>query len=279
MKQRFTTATNEARAGAGTQSIARALDLLKAFDDAHAEWGLSEVATAVGLHKTTVFRLFGALERAGFVGYDPARQSYRLGPELIRLGRQAMRSTDLHAASHAVLEELARETGETATLEVLVGDEVLILDEVQGRYLLRPGAEIGMRFSAHATSTGKVLLAAARFEQPLGETPSERPRPAKLRKLGPNTITTRARLDRELALVWQRGYAVAREESEQGYVAVGAPVRNASGRCIAAVSVGGLVSRMPIARTKSIAHSVCRSAARISQQLGAPTVTLPPRRR
>lgn len=274
MKQRF---TDDASQGAGTVSVSRALGLLKAFDESHAEWGLSEVASAVGLHKTTVFRLFGALERAGFVGYDSTRQSYRLGPELIRLGRQAVRSTDLHTASRAVLEELARATGETATLEVLVGDnEVLILDEVQGRFLLRTGAEIGMRWPAHATSTGKVLLAAARFEHPIGAPPEEK-RVGRLAKLGPNTITTRVRLDKELALVWRRGYAVAREEIEQGYVAVGAPVHNGTGKCIAAISIGGLVSRMPVARTARIAHSVCQAAARISQQLGAPT--LPTRRR
>src|SRR3954464_12992953 len=109
MKQRFTAAsaasTASAHPSAGTQSVVRALDLLKAFDESHAEWSLSEVAAAIGLHKTTAFRLLGALQRAGFVGYDAGRQSYRLGPELIRLGRQAVRSTDLHGASHAVLEE------------------------------------------------------------------------------------------------------------------------------------------------------------------------------
>lgn len=265
MKRRFTDA--DGRPASGTQAVLRAAAVLKAFGGARSEWGLSELATELALHKTTVFRLLGALAEAGFVERDAERQTYRLGPALIGLGARAGRATGLYAAARPALEALADATGETATLEVLTGSEVLILDEVSGRFLLGSSPEIGMRWPAYATSTGKVLLAAARFASEAGASPVD---PGPLARLGPGTITSHARLDRELAAVWRRGYAIATEELEDGFVAIGAPVRDARGRVVAAISVGGPKTRLTRARTEQLATQVRQAADRVSGRLGAP---------
>jgi DNA-binding IclR family transcriptional regulator len=253
---------------AGTQAIDRALAILKALGSGQASWGLTELAAELGLNKTTTFRILGALERADFVARDAVRQSYHLGPGIVQLGVQARRSVGLHAAARPELVALAAETGETATLEVLVGDEVLILDEVHGRFLVGSSPEVGTRWPAHAASTGKVLLAAARFE-PGAARPGPAPR-RRLARLAPNTITSRARLDEELAGIWRRGYAVGVEEVEAGFVAVGAPVRNSDGRTVAALSVGGPKHRLSGPRVVQLAATVRDAANRVSQRLGAP---------
>jgi DNA-binding IclR family transcriptional regulator len=152
---------------------------------------------------------------------------------------------------------------------MLVGDQVLILDEVHGRFLVGSSPEVGMRWPAYATSTGKVLLAAARFET--GHPAPAEGRMGRLARLGPNTITTRAALERELAEVWRLGVAVAREELEAGFVAIGAPVRNAQGRAVAAVSVGGPTARIRGATVMHLSARVRQAADRISQRLGDPT--------
>jgi DNA-binding IclR family transcriptional regulator len=270
MKQRSTDARNGA--AAGTRSVERALDVLRAVGEARAEPGLSELADGLGLHKTTVFRLLGALERAEFVVRDDERQRYQLGPALYRLASQARRATGLHEAARPELESLAHDVGETATLEVLVGDEVLILDEVHGRFLVGGAPEVGMRWPAHATSTGKVLLAAAEIEPQHGKVPPRRGSSGRLARLGPHTITSRAALDRELAKVRRDGYAVGMEELEPGFVAIGAPVRNAHGRTVAAVSVGGPKARLGGARVRTVAARVRRAADGISRRLGDPTL-------
>ncbi|HEX5970585.1 MAG TPA: IclR family transcriptional regulator [Gemmatimonadaceae bacterium] len=269
MKQRSTTVRNGATAG--TRAVERALDVLRTIGEARTEPGLSDIADDLGLHKTTVFRLLGALERAEFVVRDEERQRYQLGPALFRLASQARRASGLHEAARAELEALAHDVGETATLEVLVGREVLILDEVHGRFLVGGAPEVGMRWPAHATSTGKVLLAAAEVE---GATPGARRRsaPGRLARLGPHTITSRAQLERELAKVRRDGYAVGMEELEPGFVAIGAPVRNAHGRTVAAVSVGGPKARLSGARVRTVAARVRRAADRISRRLGDPTL-------
>lgn len=225
----------------------------------------------LGLHKTTVFRLLGALERAEFVVRDDDRQRYQLGPALFRLASQARRATGLHEAARHELEALAHDVGETATLEVLVGNEVLILDEVHGRFLVGGAPEVGMRWPAHATSTGKVLLAAAAVEGEHGRKPAHAPA-GRLARRGPHTITTRAALERELAKVRRVGYAVGMEELEPGFVAIGAPVRNAHGRTVAAVSVGGPKARLGAARLRAAVERVRKAADRISRRLGDPTL-------
>jgi DNA-binding IclR family transcriptional regulator len=271
MKQRSTNGRNGA--AAGTRSVERALEVLRAVGEARAEPGLSELADDLGLHKTTVFRLLGALERAEFVVRDDDRQRYQLGPALFRLATQARRATGLHEAARPELEALAHDVGETATLEVLVGDEVLILDEVHGRFLVGGSPEVGMRWPAHATSTGKVLLAAAAVEVERGRpAPRRAPSAGRLARLGPHTITSRAALERELAKVRRDGYAVGLEELEPGFIAIGAPVRNAHGRTVAAVSVGGPKARLGGARLRTATVRVRTAADRISRRLGDPTL-------
>src|SRR5689334_2112427 len=138
MKQRSTNSRNQrgSRGGSGgsasgAQAVTRALLLLDALGgNARDEWALGELVEELGIRKTTAFRLLGALEGTGFVVRDADRQTYRLGPALIRLGARARRSVGLHDAAHPVLRALAAETGESATLEVLVNEETLILDEV-----------------------------------------------------------------------------------------------------------------------------------------------------
>ncbi len=251
----------------GTQAIQRAFVVLKAFDADHPHWSVSDLARHVGLHKTTTFRLLGALAHEGMLERDEASGSYRLGPELIALGTQALRSTDLYMASHAELEAVARDTGETATIEILVGDETVVLDEVHGKYLVGGRPDFGLRFPAHATSTGKLLLAAARHG-PTNGSAAVRKLP-RLARLTPKTITDVKKLDRELARVWAQGFAIASEEIELGFSALGAPIRDYSGKTVAAISVGGATARFTRPRVAELTKRVCDAANRVSRRLGA----------
>jgi DNA-binding IclR family transcriptional regulator len=267
MKQRFTMRNS---AGSGTQAVDRALAVLVALGDARPAPGLSALSLELGLHKTTVSRMLGALERSGFVERDVEHHGYRLGPTLLRLGVQAKRSTGLYEAARPTLVELAAATGETASLEVLVADEVLILDEAHGHFLIGSRSEIGTRWPAHATSTGKVLLAAARFET-IGEPRATAHAPrARLARITPYTITTRAAFERELAKVSDAGYAIAREELAPGVLAIGAPVRNGEGRVVAAISVTGPLSRLTATRISGLATTLRQAAERVSARMGEP---------
>src|SRR5262245_33967832 len=115
----------------GTQAALRAVRLLKAFaPPGHESLRLFELAREVGLNKTTAYRLLTALESEGLVERGPDGEAYRLGPELLALGARTFGASELREAARPELAALSRSTRETATLEVLVGRDVLILDEV-----------------------------------------------------------------------------------------------------------------------------------------------------
>ncbi len=236
--------------------------LLKVFSQERPEWGLSDLARATRLNKTTAYRLLTALEAEGMVARSALSDAWRLGNEAIALGALALRSNDLLSAARPELEALVRETGETASLEVLVGNEIVILDGVEGPSLVGASSEVGTRWPAHATSTGKVLLAAE-------QDAAVARRPRQLKRLTPRTITDPTRLERELDRVRERGWASAVEELELGYVAVGAPVLDHAGRALAAISVGGPAARLTGQRIPRLARRVVQSARRISRRLGA----------
>ena len=241
----------------GTQAVVRAVRLLKACAG-HPAPRLGDLCRSQGLHKTTAYRLLSALESEGLLERTDD-DAYRLGPEAVALGGQALGAPRLREASRPELDALAEATRETATLEVLAGDDVLILDEAMGGRVVGTVPSLGTRWPAHATSTGKVLLA-YRGNGHAGARP--------LPGFTPRTIVDPEALTRELARVRRRGYAVSAEELEPGFVAVGAPVHAADGTVVAAVSVGGPRTRLTADRIAEGARLVRSAAARISRTLG-----------
>jgi IclR family acetate operon transcriptional repressor len=252
----------ETKAYPGTQAVVRALRLLKAFTAERSERSLTELAREVGLNKTTTYRLLTALMSEGMVARSSAGDAFRLGPEVLALGSRSQGAGDLRAAARPELLALAAETRETATLEVLVGRDVLILDEVMGSHVLGTVPSIGTRWPAHVTSTGKALL--AHLPEPVLDAVLGEPFPAPTAK----AITDPAALRRELARVRERGYAVSAEELEPGFVAVGVPVRSADGSVVAAISLGGPKGRLTSEEMAAYARRLPVAAGRIAARLG-----------
>lgn len=244
----------------GTRAVVRAIKVLKALGRSTDAYGITELGTATGLSKATVFRLVGALENEGLVARDGPSGAYRLGPEIISLGASALSTTDLRSIAHDELVRLTEESGETATLEVFTDGEVVVLDEVQSRFLFSASPEIGRSWPAHATSTGKLLLAMKRPTPPLPRLP----------RLAARTITNRAEMERELGRIRHNGYAVAVDELENGLVAMAAPIRNHLGYVVAALSLNGPTSRLGPKRRRLLVRKLCRAATRVSRRLGAP---------
>ena len=127
----------------GTQAVSRAMALLKAFSDEAPEQRLADLARASGLHRATAHRMLAALEREGMVARDTTSELYRLGPEAIALGARAARASDIRTVARRDLEALAAGSGETATIEIPAGTDMLILDEVLGHALIGASASIG----------------------------------------------------------------------------------------------------------------------------------------
>jgi IclR family transcriptional regulator, acetate operon repressor len=223
----------EVAAGATYHSAERVLALLTSFDDARVELSVTEMAASLGVHKSTASRLAGVLERAGLLTRSGRR--FRLGLEVIRLGTLAMRSMGFVASMQPAMEKLSQQTGETVNLAVPDGQHVLNVAEVPSTFILNSsGGWIGRRTTPHAVANGKVLMAYGAI-----------PMPEHLKRYTAQTITSRDALSAELKTIRLNGYATAVAELEEGLVAVASPVLDASGTCVAALSVSGPAFRMP----------------------------------
>ncbi len=245
----------------GTQAVLRAFSILKVFSDQRPFWGLTELAKEVNLNKTTTYRLLTALESEGFVTRH-GEDRYRLGPEAIVLGGRALRQNDLRRVTRPYLEQLAEQTGETTSLDVLVDGDVLLLDEVIGPRLTGSMSSLGTRHPAYATATGKVILAFL---------PPEKVERLLLRPLTPittETITSVDVLQQQLSQIRQLGYALNREELEEGLVVVAAPLYNHDGDVVGALSLGGTTLRFTPERIAEMGVLLRETAVEISQKLG-----------
>jgi DNA-binding IclR family transcriptional regulator len=246
----------------GNQAVRRAIAVLKAFSDDAPEMGVTQVSRKVNLHKSTVYRLLSAFEGEGLISKSAESGKYRLGPELIVLGEQVLRHTDVHRVALPFLRELAERTGETVDLEVLSGSNVVTIEEIAGKHVVTAAGAIGMPWAAHATSTGKVLLAfqsAEKQRQVLARA---------LKKFTPRTITDTKILSRDLLKIREQGYAVSFGELEDHLIAIGMPIRSRNGDAVAAVSISGPDTRLTADKLPALIRVGLEACSRISARLG-----------
>jgi DNA-binding IclR family transcriptional regulator len=246
------------------QSIERAVSILNAFSPEDPELGVTELAERLGLHKSTVHRFMVNLDAAGLVERNPRTGRYRLGLRIFELGGLVMQQMNLWDEALPFLEGLVHDTGETGHLAVLDGGEAIYIERVEARRALRVPSAIGRGYPAHATNLGKVLLAdlpRERVEQIVAE--------RGLAAYTPHTITDLQRLEAELERIRALGYAIDNEEYDEGLRCIGAPVRDHSGYVVAALGIGGPVTRITPDRVDELADLVMTAARGLSRRLGA----------
>ena len=260
-----TTVTRRAEAGRyRIQAIERAVAILSTFSAEEPELGVTELADRLELHKSTVHRFLVNLEAAGFVERNRHTARYRLGLRIFELGGLVLQQMNLWDEALPFLEGLVRDSGETGHLAVLDGGEAVYIEKVEARRALRIPSAIGRGYPAHATSLGKLLL--AHLEPRASDALiSERG----LHRCAPNTMTDPDRLREELARIRRQGYAVDDEEYEEGLRCIGAPIVGHTGQVVAAIGIGGPVTRVTPTRIAELAELVMAAAASLSRRMGA----------
>ena len=246
------------------QAIERAVAILNAFSTDRPELGVTELADRLGLHKSTVHRFLVNLETGGLVERNPRTARYRLGLRLFELGGLVLQQLNLWDEALPFLEGLVRDTGETGHLAVLDGGEAIYIEKVEARRALRIPSAVGRGYPAHATNLGKVLLAYLPPEE-VRAIVEERG----LAAYTSNTITDLARLEAELVRIRSRGYAVDNEEYDEGLRCIGAPIQDHTGHVVAALGIGGPVTRVTPGRVGELAELVMAAAKGLSRRLGA----------
>ncbi|MFI2437533.1 IclR family transcriptional regulator [Streptomyces sp. NPDC018693] len=246
----------------GVQSVDRAVSVLEILAR-RGEAGVSEVAAEIGVHKSTAFRLLGALEARGLVEQTAERGKYRLGFGIVRLAGAVTGRLDITQQGRPVCERLSEEIGETVNIAVLREQYAVNLHQVRGPGAVGTHNWVGQLTPVYATSSGKILLAHLPEKERAGVLAT-----SGTRKLTAHTLNTRARLEKDLAAARERGYAVALEELEIGLHAVAAPIRSRDNEVIAALSASGPTYRFTEERMHELAPALIRGAEEISRRMG-----------
>jgi DNA-binding IclR family transcriptional regulator len=240
------------------EAVERAMRVLDAFLEQPGEAGTNEIARRTGINASTVSRLLSTLVAGGYVEHVPASGRYRLGPQLIRLANHMMSSLDLRTLARPHLVALEEATGETATLSIAGERDAVTVDFVPSRQTVASVAQVGRPSIAHATATGKVMLAFGGGQIPAGP----------LEPVTDRTVTEPKALRREVAEVREQGWAQAVKEREPDLNAIAAPVLGGDGGLAAILGVQGPASRFGRKRREAALPVLLERAHALSGSLG-----------
>jgi IclR family KDG regulon transcriptional repressor len=245
------------------RSVTRAVSILEQFTLERPAPNLTEISSGIGLSKSTTHRLLSTLEDAGMVQFERQTTRYRLGLKVIRLGSVASKGMDLVKQAEPLLQTIAAETDETSLLLVPDGNEALCIRRFDGGQPIRVlSIEAGKHVAFNCGAAQRVLLAHlpdARWEEVVAR---------HARRLTQYSLVSRDELERDRREIRERGCAVGWEDDALHACGLGAPVRDAGGAVIAAVSVLGIVQRFPAERLPSLIRRVMQLGDDLSLRLG-----------
>lgn len=247
------------------RSLLKARSLLDALAGDSSELGLSELAAASGLHPTTARRLLRTLEHIGFVAQDPVTRRYRLGIGLYQLGQRVAARLDVRRIARLHLERLRDLADEASYLAAYDRGFVVYLDRVDAPHMIQLVSEVGGRLPAHATATGRAILAHMR-EDELEDLLKSLRNAANAGELDLDQVRV------ELQRVRELGYAMTWGEPTADTFSVAAPIYGPTGTVNFAVAISGPAYRVDknVVSTQ-FADAVKEAARQISMELGART--------
>lgn len=212
------------------EGMAKGMAVLESFDTERQRLNATLAAQRAGLTRAAARRHLLTLAHLGYLESDGSW--FWLAPKVLRLSGSYLASARLPRAVQPTLDRLAARTGEAFSVVVLDGDQVVIVARSGPTRLLAYGLHLGARLPAHATSTGRVLLAAKRrteFSQWL--------KGRELPRLTANTVVEPKKLRQLIEQVRQQDWCVASEEHELGVHAAAVPLRNMEGVVVGALNV------------------------------------------
>lgn len=245
------------------KTLGKLVSVLDSFSTSDRSLSVSQIAARAGLPRSTAHRAIQSLKEVGFLEQDSTRDEYRLGLKLFQLGTTVLNNLDLQREARPFVEALSSLTGESVHLCVFDGERMVFVERASGGPTGQQNDTIIMEISpCYCTGVGKATLA----YQP--EAVIERVISGGLIGYTTQTITDAGTLRADLAAIRARGYALDLEEHKQRVCCVAAPIRNTSGKVIAAISSSGPSDRMTDKALQKFAPYVVSHAEAISRRLG-----------
>jgi len=249
------------------KSVVRALNILECLAESKSGLGITELGLRLDLPKSTIHRLLNTLSHKGYVIQQNKGEGYELGFKILHLYGSLIENTDIRQVARGFMEELVREIGETAHLVIRDGNEVVYIDKVEGLTkgsAIRMASQIGKRSYMHSTAVGKVLLSDlewADIEIILTE--------AGMPKFTEQTITNINMFKEHIKEVKENGWAMDDIENEEGIRCIAAPLRDYTGKIVAAISISGPSVRVTKEKAvQKLKPLILSTSKRISKHLG-----------
>jgi len=245
---------------AGSNSpVVKALSLLEGVVASRDPVALAQLAAAHGLPKPTAHRLALMLEREGFLCREPGSRRFVVGGRLVNLALDVLGAAVNQGPSHAILAALAEEIGETCGLGVVVGSEIVVIDDAKVGWPLAIEVGTRARLPLHCSAMGKLLLS---FMPRRGR--DRLLANLKLERYTETTLSERKALVAELERIRAKRVAINNQEFIAGVIGVAVPVLGPRQRVCATISVGAPEARMPLDRALSFVPALERAAERLS---------------
>ena len=255
---------SKARAGDGkNQSLTRALTLLERLSESPEGMHLTDLSYQLGMPAATVHRLLSTFEDLKFVEQDPEQGLWYVGLKTFTVGNAFLNRRDYVAIARPHMHSLVEQCGETVNLGVIDDGEVVFINQVESREVMRMIVRLGSRSPIHASGVGKAML--ANMPQQRVSRILER---RGLARFTDHTIDSPALLSNELEQVRQQGYALDDEEHAVGLRCVAAAIFDENGQALAAISLSGPKARMVDDRLGELGQAVRQTADEITQALG-----------
>lgn len=243
------------------QSLERGLAVVRAFDHERPELTLSEVAAVTGVTRAVARRFLLTLAELGYVRSDG--RFFSLTAKVLELGYAYLSSLSLPEVAEPHLEALVGEVNESSSVSVLDGHDVVYVARVPVSRIMTVSISVGTRFPAYATSMGRVLLAGLSDPEVTDYLATVR-----LERLTARTVSSVAALRGELVRVRSQGWALVNQELEEGLRALAAPIRDRTGKVVAALNVSAHASRTSLeAMRRDLLPPLLKAAARVEADL------------
>ncbi|MEH7113764.1 IclR family transcriptional regulator [Neobacillus niacini] len=243
-------------------SVKNAIKIMRSFKMDEPQKGVRELAAELGLGKSSVQRILATLASEGLVKKNAETHKYELGLSVVELSSIVLGNIDLHTEALPILTNLANKCGETSHLAILEENHIVYLCKVECKNSYKLQTHLGLQNYTHCTSSGKLLLAHS------GSYIVDLVTRNGLDSLTPHTITDPDVFRQELEMIRNQGYSVSVEEYNLGVTSVSAPVRDHTGKVIAAINLVGPSPRFSKQRINHFANELIRSGELISERLG-----------
>lgn len=244
-------------------SIKRSIQILSSFTFKKKEFTITELSKKLNINKSAIYRILLTLEDENIVIKNKNSNKYRLGIKLLELGNIVKEQFEIKSYALPIMEDLAKKTEETIDLNILLDDQRVSIEKIDSPHDVRRIIQLGKSLPLYCGGSGKAILAflpTTEIERIIQNTD--------LTALGPNTITDRKILKKNLDEIRKKGYAISFEERVLDSTSIAAPILEYKGFAMGSISISGPISRFTKKKISTYISLIKEAAHNISKYLG-----------